>query len=187
MKKSVIPVLLALPFVFVPTVFAEDSVGLQAGPAKAIINEDVKQGDEVKINKLFIQNTGSLREKIVITTEGGVSVEEESLILQPQEKVFLEAMIRPDFTMNPGKTQGKIIVSATEDEGKGIQHNPAVELQFTYNLVEGSFIDKVAYYANQFAYPIAALAIALCLLIPAFLTLKKKRKTKPEPHLDAAV
>ncbi|MDC0764252.1 hypothetical protein POF51_26385 [Brevibacillus sp. AG] len=163
-----------------PVTQPQDSVGLQAGPAKAVIKEDVKQGDEVRINKLFIQNTGTVREKVVISTEGGITVEKESLILKPQEKVFLEASIQPDFTMMPGKTEGKILISATEDEGKGIQHNPAVELQFNYNLIAGTLADKWMYYVKNNEYVQGSILVALLVILIGLVMRKRKKRTKPQ-------
>ncbi|MFS0557476.1 hypothetical protein [Brevibacillus sp. 179-C9.3 HS] len=183
MKKSFsASLLLSLLLIVVPSAIAEDSVGLQAGPAKAQIKEDVKQGDEVRINKLFIQNTGTVREKVVISTEGGITVEKNTLILKPQEKVFLEASIQPDFTMEPGKTEGKILVSATENEGKGIQHNPAVELQFNYNLIEGTLADKWMYYVKNKVYVQGLILIALLGIIVGLFI--RKRKNRPKPQVE---
>lgn len=189
MKKTAVSVLSAICLLFAANVAsANDSVGLQAGPAKAVIKEEVRQGDIVPINQLFIQNTGSLREKFEIITEGGMHVEKKTLTLQPNEKVFLEASIRPDFNLEPGQVQGKIMVSATEDEGKGINHNPSVELQFIYHLVEGTAMDKWFYIARNSPYvSAAAIAIFSALVFVLLVTRKRSQQKRNEIAIEKGV
>ncbi|WP_103108474.1 hypothetical protein [Brevibacillus reuszeri] len=190
MKKALISTLLLTSMLFgaIPA-FAEDSVGLQAGPAKAVIKEDIRQGSDVPISSLFIENTGSLRERFTITTEGGMTVEKSTLILNPKQKVFLKASIAPELFSTPGKTAGKIIVSATEDEGKGIQHNPAVELEFNYNLAELTFTDVTNYIQRKvqdairgYEYILFAGFIMILLIVGIIL---KRRKPKMQNEMNS--
>lgn len=189
MKKTAVSVFSAICLLFAANVAsANDSVGLQAGPAKAVIKEEVRQGDIVPINQLFIQNTGSLREKFEIITEGGMHVEKQTLTLQPNEKVFLEASIRPDFNLEPGQVHGKIMVSATEDEGKGINHNPSVELQFIYYLVEGTAMDKWLYITRQTNYlNVAAIASSFALVVYLLVARKRSQQKRSEITIEKGV
>lgn len=157
-------------------------VGAHAGPAKAFVKEDVRQGNVVPIDTFFIENTGDLRAQYQITTQGGMKVEKDDLVLDPKEKVFLKASIQPDFSMIPGQTEGRIYVTAKEVEGKGIAHYPQLQLEFHYNLIEGALTDKIGYYFRNNIYvkvSIFTLLSAMGLVVILFVI---KRKSKNETN-----